>query len=186
LSDAEMDVAQTHYEFVSKFQEAIKEANLNPKKLNEFFKAVAFEDTTVQVNEDTGELEKKKVNTLLNPYRNYKFISAIIKDSIDKAEEAYNLDTSNTEKYNEYTRLKALSQKHRELFFQSPFTDEYVRVQNILNSSPLAREVKEERNRIIEDIEKAQMFYDLDVEGYETYQEIDQLERELSQLSSLY
>ena len=176
-------------EKLNKFMEEIRPlaeaAGYNPSKLGELGEQLGFVDTVMRKNPDTGELERKEVWTLLNPFKDYRFEVAKLKDAVQQAEDNYLLSKDPKDQVILKQATEELRQFKKDYFYRE-YTDEYYAKDDLLANDEVGREAKEERDSILERIKLLNEEIKNQLDELEKQDELDMLWREYRQLYSLH
>lgn len=116
----------------------IKEMGVKPSDLNEFSKRFLFTDISTRRNKETGQLEKYEVKTLKNEFQNYKYDLGILRDTLNKANEAWQ-NKPTDENFEELSRVSGIYQNHLKYFFKREYVDEYYHADDELLAATYTR-----------------------------------------------
>ena len=183
LSKAHTKTQAGYNSFAVQMEPLFKSLGLNPSNLNAVEKAFLFKDKTFKIVD--GEIIEDEVYTYYNEHKNYKFNLKKISHNIEIAKDKYAEEPSE-ENLKKYTDLVKAKSEHQFLFFNDIFTDEYNYPSEVLKSTEIGRKALAERNSILSKIEMHQKTHEGQDDLFESYEILDVLWQEYSDLYSLY
>jgi len=97
---------------------------VNPHNIGKFGEMMGFEDSVGKFNRETGEIEDRKVWTLLNKFKDYRLDLARVRDAVDRAETDYQTSGSDKDKRVLIAAVNTRKQLLRDYFHQE-YTDKF-------------------------------------------------------------
>jgi len=176
--------AQANYNnFANKMAPLLKEVGYNPTNIGELGKKVGFIDTIGRRDEE-GNLVEKKVWTLLNPFKSYRFKQDETRHNIELAQRKFS-DTNSEEDRQAVMNLIAENKKHLRDFFNQEYVPEFYERQALLEVDEIGKEASYERDRIFEQMRLLSEPATSEMDVFGISEQIDELWREYRQLHSL-
>ena len=183
LSKAHTKTQAGYNEFALKMEPLFDSLGLNPSNLNAVAKAFLFKDKTYKIVD--GEVVEDLVYTYQNEHKNYKYNLRKINEDIRTANDNYTEDpTEANQKI--YTDLVTARSEHVFLFFNDEMTDEYNFPSEVLKSTEIGRKALNKRNAILSRVELHQKTHEGQDDLFESYELLDLIWQEYSDLFSLY
>ena len=178
--------AQAKYtDFSEDLKESLDKAGINFSRQGELGEKVGFVDTVTTRNKETGELEEKKVWTLLNPFQGHRADFDKYKDAVDQAQLTH-IRQGTDESKAALVNAIADRQKFMRDYFHQPYVAEYYERQSLFEKDDVGKEALYRRKNLFERI-RALNETAVDQSDYlEIDDELDLLWREYRQMHSQY
>lgn len=183
MSDVLVKAQATYNDFATKIEPMLKEVGYNPTNIGELGKKIGFIDTVGRRDED-GKLIEKKVWTLLNPFKEYRYRQDQDRYNIQEAQKKYSQTNSEEDRQN-VINLVAENKKHLRDFFNQEYVTEFYERQRLLENDEIGREAGYERDRIFEQMRLLSEPATSEIDIFGISDQIDELWREYRQLHSL-
>jgi len=164
----------------------LKELGYNAHNIGALGKLLMFQDTIAK--EENGQLVPKKIWTLLNPFKDYRYDMRVLNRKVSDAEEQY-AETGSVEAldklYNAIIERKTFMRK----YFHQEFVPEFYEREKVFEKFPndtIGAIAQQRRNQVLDRIRMASATTSTQSEEVEALKEIDLLWREYRQIHSLY
>ena len=171
-------------DFSNDLKEALEDYGYNPRNIGDLGKKVGFLDTVLSEDKD-GNKVPKKIWTLLNPFKNYRYDLQVLNNKVEEAEREF----STTNSDDALTRLRDAVSERKEFlrkYFHQEYKPEFYERQRLFERDEIGKKAAYERDRIIENIRKVTASATSEVEQLEIAKQVDMYWREYRQLHSLY
>jgi len=171
-------------DFANDLRDALEDYGYNPRNIGDLGKKVGFLDT-VLAEDKNGQKVRRKIWTLLNPFRDYRHDLQVMNNEVDEAEREYS--TTNTDA--SLTRLRDAVARRKEFlrkYFHQEYRPEFYDRQSLFERDEIGKEAAFKREAIIEKIRQVSATATNESEQLEIANQIDALWREYRQLHSLY
>jgi hypothetical protein len=127
---------------LSEMNKHLDELGVRPDKVTKFSEQFLFEDWTTKMNYATGEIEDYKVQTLLNPWQNFKRDQGILEYKESEAYKAWQ-KKPNSKTSKAYSDISELRRAHSKLYFKGRFVDAYYHADDELLAAKYDRKLKD-------------------------------------------
>ena len=154
----------------------------NPHNIGDLGKKVGFEDTVAK--EENGVMIKRKVWTLLNPFKDYRYDLRLKNVAVDEAERLYS-ETGTDEALLKFRDAIADRKEFLRKYFHQEYKPKFYERQQLLERDDIGKVASHMRESIIEKIRTVTATADSQSEQLEIAKEVDALWREYRQLHSL-
>lgn len=178
MTDMETRVQERYNDIVSELSPLLKGTSF--AKIGDLGKKIGFIDTFGSRDSKTGELIKKEVWTLLNPYKDYRYQVDKFNDEIKKLEERY-IKTGSVEDRAALVKVVAEKAAHNRQYFYQEYVDDYYKLETMLSDEANYRR-KDIFNRMNDIMHPLTKEYDI----LKTEEQMDLLWKEYRLLYSLY
>lgn len=175
------------YDFINELQPLMKEAGVNHHNIGQLGRDIGFLDTTGGYDKD-GKWSEKKVWTLLNRYKNYRWTVDNMNHTIDQLEEIYAREGS-TEARENLAKAKADRAKHLKKYFKQEFVDEFYERDDVFEKFPgdtIGEEARRRRDYFFEEMRKITEPITGETAMLNASEKINQLWKEYRLMHSLY
>lgn len=172
--------------FLTEVKPLLEAAGYNQSNPAAFGKRATFRDKKGTIDKD-GLYATKDVNTIINPWKDYRADISRLESEIRAATElAYT--TGNNE---EVLKLKKEKRDYEQKYFHTPYTDDYYNRFNIFNQGPgdvIGAKAESLRNELLSKIQNLTTSIGISTtnENFDTRDELSNLWREYRQLHSNY
>lgn len=183
MNDVLVKAQSSYNDFASKMEPLLKDINFSTSKAGELGKQVGFIDS-VGTRDEEGNFVEKKVWSLLNPYKNYRFKQDETRHKIEQAQSKYS-ETHSDEDRLAVINLIAENKKHLREFFNQEYVTEFYDRQRLLEDDDIGKEAGYERDRIFEEMRLLSEPATSEMDVFAISDQIDSLWREYRQLHSL-
>lgn len=183
LNDVMAKVQGKHNDFMLDIQPELKKAGLTFKDGGELGREIMFLDTVGKVNEE-GELEEKKVWSLLGRFKNFRYEKHKLEHAVRQTSEAYDLSGSDEDLQAKKDALAALNEFEKD-YMHRPFTDAYYKVMELLEGDDIGKEAAYRRSNVLEKIKQLQATIETESDFVELSDQIDLAWEEYRSLFSL-
>lgn len=180
-----MAITQAKYNtFASDMRPLLEKAGFNRSKIGELGKRIGYLDSVGKVNEK-GELEERKVWTLLSKWKGYRYGVDQLDHAVNVAQAAWNVSGSDTDRE---ILVKAVAERKRHMrkYFHQQYSDAYYERENLFESDDIGIEAAYRRDNILEDIKLLNSSAKTQTEQLEINDQLDKLWTAYRQLHSLY
>ena len=166
----------------------LAKAGYNKYNVTNFWREYLFKDSVVGERDKDGNLTEKQVWTFLNMHKNHRYAIRKMKENVTNLYEEYQ-DENDEEIYNKYHEALLNYNKHKRVFFNQPFVDEYYEAYKLFDTpvGSIAKQMYDESLRAIS--EKKDEIGDNEYDMYDHMlqnQDLKQLLREHRLLFSEY
>jgi len=166
----------------------LKKAGYNQYNPTAFWRNYVFEDSIAGERDENGVLTEEKVYAFLSEFQNYRYALAIERDNVTNLRDKY-VEKDNESDYIAFQEAQRNYNKHKRIFFNQPFVDEYYEAYELFDTpvGAIAKQMYDEKIREIS--EKKDEIGDNVYDMYEHMiqnEDLKQLMRELRLLSSEY
>ena len=175
------------YDFVNELQPLMKEAGVNHTNIGQLGRDIGFLDTTGGYDKD-GKWSEKKVWSLLNRYKNYRWEVDNMNHTIDQLEEIYNREGTKEAREN-LAKAKSDRSKHLKKYFKQEFVDEFYERDEIFEKFPgdtIGEEARRRRDYFFEEMRKITEPITGETAMLNASEKINQLWKEYRLMHSLY
>lgn len=180
-----MAVTQAKYnQFASDMKPLLDKAGYNPTNIGGLGKRIGFLDTAGFINEK-GELEERKVWTLMSQFKDYRYAVQKLDHAVEVAQTAWNQSGSDVDRA---ALVKAISdrKKHMRQWFHQKYDSRYYEREALFESDDIGVEAAYRRDKILEDIKLLTASAKTQTEQLEINDALDKLWSDYKQLTSLY
>jgi hypothetical protein len=173
--------------FLTEVKPLLESAGYSQSNPAAFGRRATFIDKKGSKNKSTGLYESKDVNTLLNPFKDYREDMDRMRNEIRIAEEKA-IESGNTD---EVLKLKLAKQKFEREYFHTDFTKEYYARYEVFrkgDNDEVGARAEAARNEVLAKIQNITtgMSNQTTMERLDAVEELDMLWREYRQLHSNY
>ena len=176
--------AQAKYNaFAEELAEPLKAAGFNPSALGRLGERTTFEDTIAYVNPKTGLVEKKKVHTFLNQFKDYRHDAKVKRQAVEDTHEEY--QRNNTEEnYNAFVKAAEEQRKFLRDYFHQEYTDEFYEKDELLSQDEIGKKAAYIRGELFDRMRMLTQSNKSQLDDISKQDEIDLLWREYAQMHS--
>ncbi len=183
MSEMESRVQAKYNEQVKELQPLLKAAGVSFTKIGELGQKIGFVDKFGYFDKDKNEFIEKKVWTLLNPYKDYRYDVDKFRHEIRELEKRYNTTGSKEDRDILANKVAEFNEHQRKYFYQE-YVDDFYDKDKLLDSDDIGKAANFERKKILAEIERLK---DMPDDGLVDNNELIKLEwRKYSNLYSLY
>lgn len=182
---AEMEVkAQSRLSDIMKeLQPLIKDMSFT--KIGDLGQKIGFTDSIGFFDKDANEFVEKKVWTLLNPYKNYRYEIDKLNHDIKDLQDRYN-KTGNEEDKTNLANTLAQKADHMRKYFHQEYKDEYYSKDDLFERDQVGRDAAFRRKKILEKMSELTHPLTNEYDILKTSDQMDALWKEYRLLYSLY
>lgn len=173
----EADALDWYADFIDTASDYVKKHELQVQNRGAIGRKLGFKDTKAVVKQD-GTVEKVEEWTFLNPWKDYRYDQAELKQNLSRAAEKFKESNSEVDK-KAYYDAKYAYQQWKNKYMHQEFTVDYYEAQDLLLKDDIGREANERREAIFEEINDLAE----DNDGGKNDALIDNLRMELKKLS---
>jgi hypothetical protein len=178
-SKVRVQIHQGRNHLLREMNKYLDELGVRPDQVIKFSEEFLFKDVTTKRNPDTGEIEDYTVQTLLNPWQNFKRDQGLLQTAEEEAYRKWK-DDSSDKNSKALSDIVALTRAHTKFFFKGRFVDEYYHADDDLLAATYDR--KDENGKVIETIKIGEIAKQEAKEKYEVvlqFQNIDDFDQDV-------
>lgn len=183
MSEMESRVQAKYNEQIKEIKDVIKDAGVTFTKIGALGEKIGFVDKFGYFDQESKTFVEKKVWTLLNPYKDYRYDIDKFRYDIKELEKRYNTTGSKEDRDILAAKVAEFNDHQRKYFYQE-YVDDFYNKDSLLDSDAIGQAANLERKRILSEIERLK---DMPDDGVVDNNELIKLEwRKYSSLYSLY
>jgi hypothetical protein len=171
-------------DFSNDLKDSLEAYGYNPRNIGELGQKVGFLDEILSEDEN-GNKVKRKIWTLLNPFKNYRHDLQVINNEVEEAEREF----STTNSDDSLVKLRDVISRRKEFlrkYFYQEYKSEFYERQSLFEQDDIGKIAAYKRDNIIERIRQVSATATSEIEQQQIAKQIDLLWREYRQLHSLY
>ena len=171
--------------FAEEMRPLLEKAGYNPRQVGKLGEDVGFLDTVSMIDPDTKELVERKVWTLLNPFKNYRYDEDRLEKAVKDTYENY-IQTNTKEAELEHIEAKAKYNQWKQDYMHQEYIPEYYKRKELLQKDDLGKAAGAWMDDFFQRLREVTEPNRTEIDKLDAHDMVDALWREYRQKFSMY